>query len=171
VDVLKQIKAIISDVDGVMTDGGIIVGQSETKIFSVRDGLAISLLRQTGHQFALLSGRKSAPVEARAKELGIAVVKTGRIDKATAFHEIVETLGTPPEAIAFIGDDLPDLAPMRLAALGCCPRNAVDEVRAAAGMVVPVDGGRGVVRYVIEQILKAQGHWDGIVRHFEGGHE
>lgn len=170
-DVLNQIKAIVTDVDGVMTNGGIIVGAGETKVFSVRDGLAISLLRKTGHAFAILSGRKSAPVEARAAELGISVVMTGRLDKETAFREIVDQLGIPPEAIAFIGDDLPDLAPMRLAALACCPRDAVAEVRAAADLIVPVDGGQGVVRHVIELVLKAQGHWDQLVRAFEGGHD
>ncbi len=165
---LKQIEALVSDVDGVMTDGGITVGpEGEVKTFSVRDGLGISLFMGSGHRFALLSGRASEPVTKRARELGIAVVKTDRRDKQTALTEISDELDTAFDKMAYIGDDILDLAPLRLAALGFCPSDAVDEVRAAADHIVPVAGGRGVVRHVIEMILKAKGLWPDIVARFE----
>jgi len=165
---LKDIKALVSDVDGVMTDGSITVSSiGEIKTFSVRDGLGIAQFMKLGYRFALLSGRASEPVQARAKELGIAVVKTHRIDKQTAITEISDELGIPLAEMAYIGDDILDLAPIRLAGLGFCPSDAVDEVRAAADHIVPVAGGRGVVRHVIELILKAQGRWPEVVSQFE----
>lgn len=167
-DKLKDIKAVISDVDGVMTDGSIIVNQAgETKHFSVRDGLGIKLLQKGGLEFAILSGRHSQPLRDRAAELGINVVKTGRIDKQTAMNEIVAELGIPAHHCAYIGDDLPDLAPLQMAAVGFCPRDAVAEVLGQADHVVPVSGGRGVVRYVVEMVLKAQNLWDPMVASFE----
>jgi len=167
-DALKKIKAVISDVDGVMTDGAIIVNDlGETKRFSVRDGLGIKLLQKGGLEFAILSGRHSKPLRDRAEELGIKVVKTGRIDKETAWNEIIEELGIPAEACAYIGDDLPDLAPLQLAAVGFCPQDAAPEVLAQADFVVPASGGQGVVRHVVEMVLKAQDLWAPMVSAFE----
>ncbi len=168
---LKDIKAVISDVDGVMTDGSIIVNeQGETKHFSVRDGMGIKLLQKCGLEFALLSGRHSKPLRDRADELGIQVVKTGRLDKQTALNEILAELGLSAEDCAYIGDDLPDLAPLEMAAVGFCPKDAVVEVQAAADVIVPVEGGRGVVRFVVETVLKAQGLWQPMVASFEVKH-
>ncbi|CAM2008987.1 KdsC family phosphatase [Acanthopleuribacter pedis] len=162
----KQIKAIISDVDGILTDGSIVVTeQGESKTFSVRDGMAIALWRKCGFKFALLSGRLSAPVTKRAEELGLEAVKTGRLDKETAFNEILEEIGLSADEVAYIGDDLPDLAPIQLAKLGFCPQDGAPEVQEAADYVVPVDGGRGVVRHIIERILKEQGLWSAVVKH------
>jgi len=170
-ELLKKITVVVSDVDGVLTDGSIIVGPAgETKVFNVRDGMGIKLFQKSGGQFALLSGRASKPVLARAAELGIDVVKTGRLDKQTALEEIAAALNVDPSVMAYIGDDIPDLAPIRMAALGFCPNDAVDEVKAAADCVVPLPGGGGVVRYVIEMILKARGLWDQYVAHYEVNH-
>lgn len=165
---LRGVKALVSDVDGVFTDGSIVVGEGgELKFFSVRDGLAVKLLQAAGIQFAILSGRASKPVEKRAAELGIQCVKVGRGDKQVALNEISEELGIPPEEMAYIGDDLPDLAPLQMVAAGFCPQDAVDEVKAEAWHVVPVIGGRGVVRYVAELLLKSQDRWAETVRRFE----
>jgi len=165
---LRNILALVSDVDGVMTSGEIYVGVAgETKIFSVRDGLGIKLLQKAGLEFALLSGRASEPVRQRAVELGIRSVKTGRLDKQRALLEISQELAIPCEQMAYIGDDLPDLAPLAMVGMGFCPANAVAEVCAAADHVVPIPGGKGVVRYVVEQILKAQNRWEDCVREFE----
>lgn len=165
---LTDIKAVVSDVDGVMTSGEIYVGVTgETKIFSVRDGMGIKLLQKVGHQFAILSGRASEPVQRRAKELGIESVKTGRLDKQTALLEIEQEIGIPLKNMAYIGDDLPDLAPFAMVGMSFCPSNAVAEVLAAADHVVPVPGGKGVVRHVVEMILMAQGRWADCVKAFE----
>ena len=165
---LKNIEVVISDVDGVMTDGSIVgTPQGEIKSFSVRDGFGIVLLRKAGIRFAILSGRDSEVLRKRAAELKIATVKTGRIDKQTAFEEIIEEMGVSAHQTVYIGDDLPDLAPIRLAGRGYCPRDAVAEVCDAADEVVPIDGGRGVVRYVAEQVLRSRGVWDELVAQFE----
>ena len=165
---LKQIQAIISDVDGVMTDGGIIIhDQGETKHFNVRDGMGIKLLQKAGLDFALLSGRASSPVSRRAAELGIEIVKTGRLDKQDAFFEIIRAMNVSPDQVAFIGDDIPDLAPLRLAGIGFCPQDAVEEVLEAADHIAPLRGGQGVVRYVVEAVLKARGLWRPIVQAYE----
>ncbi len=162
----QHIKAIISDVDGILTDGSIVVTeQGESKTFSVRDGLGIALWRKAGFKFALLSGRLSPPVVKRAEELGLEAVKTGRLDKETAFNEILAELDLRAEEVAYIGDDLPDLAPIQLAALGFCPKDGAVEVQEAADYIVPVDGGRGVVRHVAEMLLKDKGLWPAIVKH------
>lgn len=162
----QHIKAIISDVDGILTDGSIVVTeQGESKTFSVRDGLGIALWRKAGFKFALLSGRLSAPVVKRAEELGLEAVKTGRLDKETAFNEILAELDLRADEVAYIGDDLPDLAPIQLAALGFCPKDGAAEVQEAADYIVPVDGGCGVVRHVVEMLLKDRGLWSAIVKH------
>lgn len=164
----SNIKAVISDVDGVMTGGEIIVTESgEQKHFSVRDGLGIKLLQKAGLRFAILSGRRSAVVLKRAEELGIETVMTGRIDKQTAMEEILKELGLDAKETVYIGDDLPDLAPLAMAAVGFCPKDAVREVREAADFVVPLNGGKGVVRAVIEIVLQARGEWDDLVSSFE----
>ena len=168
---LREIRAIVTDVDGVLTDGSIFVTeQGESKTFHVRDGLAIKMCQKAGFVFALLSGRASVPVQIRAAELGIDAVKVGRLDKETAFREIEEEIGIRAEHIAYIGDDLPDLAPLQLAAVALCPEDAVVEVKAVCDYVIPRLGGRGVVRDAIEMILKAQGTWEKTVRAFETQH-
>lgn len=170
-DKLQQIEAIITDVDGVLTDGKLHVGaQQEVKIFSVRDGLGLKLAQRAGLKIGFLSGRFSAPVEARAKELGVDVCKVGRLDKQTALAEIEAEIGVAPARMAYIGDDIIDLAPLALAGVGFCPRDAVAEVKARVDHVVPIDGGSGVVRYVIEHVLKAKGVWHELVASFEVKH-
>ena len=164
---LARIRVLVSDVDGVMTDGTIVVGEGgETKGFNVRDGLGIKLLQRAGLEFAILSGRSSEPVRQRSRDLGIRIVKVGRIDKETAFWEIARELGVQPEEMAYIGDDIIDIAPLTLAAAGFCPKDAVPEVIAIADHVLSVPGGGGAVRQVAEMILKAQGHWSKIVASF-----
>jgi len=169
---LKDIEAVITDVDGVLTDGSIVMGeQGETKSFNVRDGMGIRLLQRVGIKVGVLTGRASQAVRNRVRELDIDVLKMGRMDKQTALNEIALELGVALDRMAYIGDDLPDLAPIRLAAVGFCPSDAVAEALAAADYVVPIPGGAGVVRHVAELILKAQGHWPEIVAHFEVHHD
>ncbi len=169
---LTGVKALISDVDGVMTDGAVIVGdQGEIKAFNVRDGLAVKIWQKAGFQFALLSGRASPPTLTRARELGVTAVKTGRLDKQQAFAELLAELGLAAGETAYIGDDLPDLAPIEMAAVGFCPSDAAAEVLAAADIVAPVAGGRGVVRFAVETLLKAGNRWPDIVSSFEAEYD
>jgi 3-deoxy-D-manno-octulosonate 8-phosphate phosphatase (KDO 8-P phosphatase) len=165
---LESVMAIITDVDGVLTDGRIAVSpMGETKTFHVRDGLAIKVAQRFGLEVAILSARHSEPVQIRAKELGIEIVKTGRLDKRKAFHEILDSLAMTPDQVAFVGDDLADLAPLDLAGLAFCPRDAVEEIQQRCDFIVPCNGGDGVLRFVIEMILKAKGVWQSVLEGFE----
>ncbi len=161
---LRAVKALVTDADGVLTDGSIFLsGADEYQVFHVRDGLGIKLLQATGIPVAILSGRAPASLLARMKMLGIEVFKAGRIDKQAALLEICAALGIEPAQCAYVGDDLPDLAPIAMAGVSFCPEDAVAEVRARVDYVVPVAGGKGVVRWVAERLLEAKGEWAGLV--------
>lgn len=160
-----RIELIVTDVDGVLTDGSINLDEQgvETKRFHVRDGMGLALWHRAGKRSAILSGRQSAAVDRRAGELGIARAVQGAGDKVAPFRALLAELGVAPERACFIGDDLADLGPLRRAGLAACPADAVAEVRAASQLVAAAGGGQGCVREVIEVILKAQGRWDGLV--------
>lgn len=159
---------LLLDVDGVLTDGRIIVDDRgvETKNFFVRDGSALALWRQAGHRAAILSGRSAPLVVLRAKELGINPVIQGRHDKAGAFLEFLESLHLEPRHVCYIGDDLLDLPVLLAAGVAACPADAMPEVRDTAHFVAPARGGWGVVRDVIEWLLRGQGRWDALVAPF-----
>jgi 3-deoxy-D-manno-octulosonate 8-phosphate phosphatase (KDO 8-P phosphatase) len=152
---------LVLDVDGVLTDGGVLYTPSgeETKRFFVRDGLAVGAAQQAGLAIAVISGRASAAVTRRLAELGIAEVRQGVSDKAAALAELTERLGLGSAEVAVMGDDLPDLPLMRRAGLALAPSNAVPEVRQAAHWVSRRRGGEGAVREAVELLLKARGAW------------
>jgi 3-deoxy-D-manno-octulosonate 8-phosphate phosphatase (KDO 8-P phosphatase) len=164
------IELLVLDVDGVLTDGTIRLdeGGVESKTFHVRDGAGIALWHQAGKRTALLSGRRAASVERRAEELSIGTVLQGVADKGPALRSVLSGLGLEPRQAAYVGDDLPDLAPMRLAGLSACPADAAKEVREAADLITSARGGLGTVREVIETLLKAQGRWDELVARVSG---
>jgi 3-deoxy-D-manno-octulosonate 8-phosphate phosphatase (KDO 8-P phosphatase) len=153
---------LVLDVDGVMTDGVVILDDHgvEGRHFYVRDGIAMNLWRRAGHRAAILSGRSAPVVSRRAAELRISPVMQGIADKAAAFNAILERLGVAPENACFMGDDLVDLPALRLAGLAACPADAVAEVREAAHVVVDAPGGRGAVRELVELILRQQGRFE-----------
>jgi 3-deoxy-D-manno-octulosonate 8-phosphate phosphatase (KDO 8-P phosphatase) len=152
---------LVLDVDGVLTDGGIVLGSGglESKQFHVRDGSALKQWHQAGRRTALISGRSSAAVETRARELGIGLVCQGAADKLTAFRLALAGVAALPESVCYVGDDLADLPPMRLCGLAVAVADACTEVRQQAHYVTNRPGGRGAVREVIELILRAQGAW------------
>ena len=162
----QAIRFILSDVDGVLTDGTIAYNNHgiETKPFHVRDGLGIQLWQQTGRRFGLVTGRSSEIVRVRAEELKITVVRQNVTDKMATVCEIMEQFGLTRDEICFIGDDLPDLLPIRHAALGVAVADAVQEVAEAADYVTRCRGGRGAVRETIELILKHQHGWSDLIR-------
>ena len=155
---------IVMDVDGVLTDGSIIVDDLgvESKSFSVRDGSALALWKRSGRGAAILSGRRAACVDRRAAELGIAPVVQGAGRKGEALLGLIAEIGVEPGRVAYLGDDLPDLPALRAPGLGLavCPADAAPEVAASCHYVARAPGGRGAVREVIELILKAQGDWE-----------
>lgn len=155
------IELLVVDVDGVLTDGAIVIDDHgvESKHFHVRDGLAYSLWHKAGKHSAILSGRKADVVARRAGELKIEHVAQGLADKGKPFAALLAELGLDASQACFVGDDLVDLPALRSAGLAACPSDAVSEVRDAAHLITGTIGGRGVIREVVEVILKAQGLW------------
>lgn len=167
-DRLKAIRLIVLDVDGVLTDGVIAIDDQgvETKHFHVRDGSAIALWRKAGGRVAILSGRKAECVNRRAAELGIEPVVQGVSSKFAPLQTILEKTGISAEQTLFMGDDWADLQAMQSVGVAACPADAAVEVRAIAHQVVQSAGGRGAVREMIEQVLRAQGRFEGLIATF-----
>jgi 3-deoxy-D-manno-octulosonate 8-phosphate phosphatase (KDO 8-P phosphatase) len=157
----SRIRLLVLDVDGVLTDGGLVYGASgeETKRFHVHDGLAVAAALRAGLQVAVLSARASAAVTRRMSELGVAEIHQGVADKAQALEALQERLGLRAAEVAVMGDDLPDLAAMGKAGLALAPANAVAEVKRAAHWVARRRGGDGAVREAVEMLLKARRAW------------
>lgn len=163
-----RIALLVVDVDGVLTDGSIVYSDrgDEIKTFHVRDGPGLKLWMALGKKSAILSGRKSAIVERRAKELGVSTLIQGMDNKLVGWDQLLELHQVRPEETAFIGDDLLDLPVLKRAGLAVAVADACPEVRVSAHYVTATPGGRGAVREVIEMILQAQGHWTDAVARF-----
>jgi 3-deoxy-D-manno-octulosonate 8-phosphate phosphatase (KDO 8-P phosphatase) len=157
----RLISALILDVDGVLTDGGIIyaAGGREIKEFFVRDGWAIKTWQKLGLSLGILSGRDSVVTALRAKELGIALVEQGHSDKGPGFDRLLARMGVEALAVAYVGDDMPDVPVLRWCGLSVAPADACAAARGAAHYVTRSAGGRGAVREAIELILRSQGRW------------
>jgi 3-deoxy-D-manno-octulosonate 8-phosphate phosphatase (KDO 8-P phosphatase) len=171
----RRIALVALDVDGTLTDNGVYIGAStaetagfpgrvELKRFDVQDGLGIVMLRRAGIVVAFVSARDSIATTLRAQELGIEHLRQGRaLKKVPVLREITATTGIPFAAMAFMGDDLADIAPMQHVALAVAPANAVDEVKAVASITLTRAGGRGAVREFAELLLRARGEWEALV--------
>lgn len=164
VELATAVKLLLLDVDGVLTDGRITYGssQQELKSFHIHDGLGIKLLQRAGIRVGIVTGRVSPMVERRARELGIDLLLQGREDKWVASQTILDELKLSRSELAYMGDDLPDLAAIRQAGLGIAPANAVPFVRQHADLVTTAGGGGGAVREACEFILAAKGLLDNI---------
>lgn len=165
----QKIQLVLSDVDGVLTDGGVIFDNQgiETKQFHIRDGLGIKLWQRAGYRFGIVTARNSHIVKVRAAELGIEVVRQGSSDKLATVREVVEQLKLTIDQVCFIGDDLTDLSAIHAVGLGVAVSDAVQEIRAAADFVTKVGGGRGAVRETIELILKSQDRWLDLIQKYQ----
>jgi 3-deoxy-D-manno-octulosonate 8-phosphate phosphatase (KDO 8-P phosphatase) len=157
----RHISALILDVDGVLTAGGIVFAADgrEIKEFFVRDGWAMKTWQKAGLQLGILSGRMSEVTALRAKELGIALVEQGNTDKGPGFGRLLVRMNVDASAVAYVGDDVPDVPLLRLAGLSIAPADACAEARRSAHHVTRSPGGRGAVREAIELILRCQGRW------------
>jgi YrbI family 3-deoxy-D-manno-octulosonate 8-phosphate phosphatase len=169
-DRIQRIELILSDVDGVLTDGGILFDNQgiEIKKFHIRDGLGIKLWQRGGYQFGILTARTSHIVKLRAAELGVSVLRQGFEDKWPATLDVLRELKLSPEQACFIGDDLTDLPVIRQVGLGVAVADAAAEVKAAAHHVTTLAGGQGAVRELIELLLKAKQRWDELIRKYKG---
>jgi len=154
----KKIKLLLLDVDGVLTDGRLYYGNSgeEMKAFNIQDGLGIKLLQQGGIQVGIITGRVSKLVQRRATELGINPVIQGREDKLTALNELMLTANLSLDEVAFVGDDLPDLAVIKKVGLGITVANGSTTLKSAADWQTTKKGGDGAVREVAEMLLTCQ---------------
>ncbi|RDD80086.1 HAD-IIIA family hydrolase [Dyella tabacisoli] len=154
-----NIRVAVFDVDGTLTDGRLWYGEDghETKVFHVHDGLGLKRLQANGVQVAIISARISHPVALRAEELDIAHVYQGQKDKRACLLELLDALKLTPEQAAFVGDDLPDLSPMKIAGLAVAVANAHPWIVEQAHWQTQRSGGMGAAREVCDLILTAQG--------------
>lgn len=166
----RKIKLLILDCDGVLTDGRIIMmpDGDETKAFDVKDGHAIVMGQRAGLRMAIISGRQSSVVRARAKELGIAQLHEMAWVKKEPYEKILEEEGLSDEQVCYVGDDVVDIPLMLRAGLGVAVADAVDEVKQNSHIVTTRRGGRGAVREVIEFVMKAQDKWDEAMARYLG---
>lgn len=167
----RKIRALVLDVDGVLTDGKLYyTRQGESiKVFFSRDGFALKLAQSAGIRIGILSGRGGAVLRRRLADLGIdpsLVVEASR-DKASDFARLCQRLALNAEEVAYMGDDIPDLPVFSLAGFVLVPADAPEEVRARAHLVVSAPGGRGAVREAVIFLLKAQGIWENVLKTWE----
>jgi 3-deoxy-D-manno-octulosonate 8-phosphate phosphatase (KDO 8-P phosphatase) len=163
-----RIRLVLFDVDGVLTDGRVVLhgNGSESKQFHIRDGIVMVWAQRVGLKIGLLSARMSATTTERAAQLGITLVHQGVPSKIDAYDEIVSDIGLDDEEVAYMGDDIVDIAVLSRVGLATAPADAVPEVRERVHWLAPSAGGAGAARELLELILRAQKKWDGIVQSF-----
>jgi len=166
---LADIQMLVTDVDGVLTDGNIIINAdgSESKFFSVVDGHGIKMWQRAGLKIAFLSGRISEATKHRAEQLNLDYCLQGCQEKLPALQKLLTKASLSPKQIAYIGDDLLDLPAMKHAGFAAAVADAVDEVKQCADYVTTVAGGSGAVREVIEYILKSTGKWQHLMERYK----
>jgi 3-deoxy-D-manno-octulosonate 8-phosphate phosphatase (KDO 8-P phosphatase) len=167
----SAIRLIVSDVDGVWTDGRIIYtsDQREIKEFNVRDGLGVKLAQRAGIAVAVVTSRRSEALERRARELGIMEIRQGAQNKLDETEAVAAKLGVTLDQILYVGDDLPDLAPMSRVGISAAPSDASPEVVALATWKLQSAGGRGAFREIVERLLKERGEWQALIEEFTVG--
>ncbi len=162
---MQQIQMILSDVDGVLTDGGITYDNQgiETKTFHVRDGLGIKLWQRSGHKFGIITARSSHIVKLRMTELGVEIVRQGASDKLAVGMQLIADAGLTPEQACYIGDDLSDLNLLSKVGLAVTVADGVEEAKSVAHVTTKSAGGKGAMRELVEMILKSQKRWEELV--------
>jgi 3-deoxy-D-manno-octulosonate 8-phosphate phosphatase (KDO 8-P phosphatase) len=169
----SRIRMLLMDVDGVLTNAKLynVPGPDgkiwETKGFDAQDGIALQWMSWYGIETGVISGRVSPAVEERARQVKMTHVYQGHIEKIPILEQICEKSGIPANAIAYIGDDLTDVVVMNRVGLSIAPANARAEVKRCVQHVTHSAGGEGAVREVCEMLLKAQGHWDDLLKKYE----
>ena len=161
----KNIKLVILDVDGVMTDGHIIIDDNgvESRNFDIKDGMGVVVLMMSGVEVAIITSKKSVAVRHRAEELKIKRFHEGIKKKTEPYEEMLKEMGISDAEVCYVGDDLVDLSMMKRVGLPVAVSDAVQDVKDRAEYVTQARGGRGAVREVAELILKAQGKWEAIL--------
>lgn len=165
-DKIKRIKVLAMDVDGVLTDGKIIIDSSgsEIKNFNVYDGYGLLFFKRAGYQTAIITARASTPVEVRARDLRIDRVYQDAYPKGNFYRQMLKDFNVKDEEVCYVGDDLPDIEVLRQVGFAVAVANAMDDVKKAADYVTRTPGGEGAVREVIELILRTQGKWEEVIQ-------
>ena|SRR5690606_9298151 len=158
---LNDIKAVVLDVDGVLTDGSLILlpDGSMTRTMSIRDGYAIQLAIKQNFPIAIISGGRELAVKERMNYLGVTDVYLGSRHKVDDFYDFLSKYNLKASEVAYMGDDIPDMEVMNMVGLPCCPKDAAPEIRKLSLYVSQKDGGKGCVRDILEQLLKVHGKW------------
>ncbi len=158
---LPKIKTFIFDVDGVLTDGKILITNEGELLrsFDTKDGYAMKCALVQGYKIAIITGGRNEGVKARFTELGIFDIYMAAHHKRDAYNDLLDNYNLHPEEILYMGDDIPDLPVMEEVGIGCCPADAVVDVREKADYISHKKGGEGCVRDIIEQVLRVQGKW------------
>lgn len=158
----SRIKALVFDVDGVMTDGSLTFDENgaEYKTFNAKDGQGIIMMNRSGFVTAIITARENGTVRHRFKNLGMTKLYEGCKNKIAALRDFMEEFNLKPEEIAYMGDDLPDICVLKTVGLPCCPNDAVHEVKEYTAFVSSKNGGRGAVRELCDFILKASGKYE-----------
>jgi 3-deoxy-D-manno-octulosonate 8-phosphate phosphatase (KDO 8-P phosphatase) len=168
-----RIRLLLMDVDGVLTDGKVYNvpdasgNMVETKGFDTQDGISLQWLSWKGLKTGVISGRVSPATETRAKQCNMTYIYQGHIEKIPIIEEILKQSGITAGEVAYMGDDLTDVVVMNRVGLSIATANARPEVKRCAMYVTQQPGGQGAVREVVELLLKAQGHWDDLLRKYE----
>ncbi len=159
---IKHIKAFILDVDGVLTDGTVLVTEAGEQLrrFNIKDGYALQLAVKRGYHIVAVSGGRSKGIEMRLKGLGITEIYLGLDSKIETYRNFLKSSGLSAEQTLYMGDDIPDLPVIKLVGLAVCPADAVEEIKAICDYISPKKGGEGCVRDIVEKILKVRGDWD-----------
>ena len=168
-DKAASVRLILLDVDGVLTDGAVVMyGDGlESKRFHIRDGIALVWAQRVGLKVGILSARHSASTTQRAAQLGISLVHQGVASKAATYDQILRDVSVTDAEVAYMGDDIVDLAVLRRVGLSAAPSDAVADVRSCVDFVSSYPGGGGAVRELVEMILRTQGHWAAIVSGYQ----
>jgi 3-deoxy-D-manno-octulosonate 8-phosphate phosphatase (KDO 8-P phosphatase) len=166
---LKKIKMLVLDVDGVMTDGRIIMDSDgrEMKNFNVRDGHGLVMIQRHGIQVAILTGRTSTVVEHRARDLKITEVYQGALNKKEVFDRILQKNNLTAEAIAYMGDDIVDIPVLKMVGFSVAVADAVDLVKKTVDYITVNSGGQGAVREICEMLLMSQGYWNEVAARYD----
>lgn len=161
-ETLNHITTFVLDVDGVLTNGSILVSNEGDLLRSmnVKDGYAMKKAIKAGYTVCIISGGKNEGVRKRLQGLGITDVHLGVEDKTENLDEFFDVYSIKPKNVAYMGDDIPDIYPMKMVGLPTCPQDAVSEVKAISKYVSHKKGGEGCVRDLIEQVMKVQGKWE-----------
>jgi len=157
----KKITTFVFDVDGVLTDGTVLVLENglQARRMHIKDGFALQMALKNGYRVKVISGGHSPQVHDRLEKLGVKDVTMFVLNKGSFLDKFIQETKLKKEEVLYMGDDLPDISAMKVAGLPCCPADAVNEVKDVAQYISPLNGGFACVRDVIEKVLKLNGHW------------